>query len=113
MGDELLLLLPGFLCGLFLWMQFLRWFALIHVTVAKEGGDFLGPPKRRLVWATPLVAALHPAPWLISGIAFAGVLSFRDDTATRAHGFFVALGVGVLIQALGALLTLRRIRRAR
>jgi hypothetical protein len=65
----------GFFAGMILWVQFTRWVGLLYVSGSKEGGDFLGPPKRRLLWAFPFLALLHPAPWLL-GVA--GIFAFRD-----------------------------------
>ena len=59
----------GLFAGMLLWVQFTRWVALLYVSGSKEGGDFLGPPKRRLLWATPFLALLHPAPWLVGAAA--------------------------------------------
>lgn len=54
-----------------------HWTTLLVTVVGKHGGDFLGPPKRRLLWAAPL-AIVHPAPILIvaalAGGAMAGLI---------------------------------------
>jgi hypothetical protein len=58
-------------------MIVVRWAALVHTVFALHGGDFLGAPKRRLLWAIPLVILLHPVPYLVIGslvvIGFAAV----------------------------------------
>jgi hypothetical protein len=94
----------GFAAGGLLVMQTVRWGALLWVTTTAHGGDFLGPPRRRLLWAFPFVLLLHPVPyfvgflviftiwalqgkvestwlWLLGGFyvypAFAGLMMFR------------------------------------
>jgi hypothetical protein len=70
--DQLLapaLVLAGFLAGSLFFIQLLRWAALLWVSTATHGGDFLGPPKRRLLWVFPFVALLHPAPYLLACVA--------------------------------------------
>jgi hypothetical protein len=55
--------------------------ALLHTTLAKHGGSFLGPPGRRLLLAAPFVCLLHPVPYLIvallvvSAMAASGAMS--------------------------------------
>ena len=55
----------GFCAGGLLLIQTLRWVALLCLTTATHGGDFLGPPRRRLIWAFPLVLLLHPVPYFV------------------------------------------------
>jgi hypothetical protein len=55
----------GFFAGTLFGTQMIRWGALLWVTTTAHGGDFLGPPKRRLLWAFPFVLLLHPGPYLI------------------------------------------------
>jgi hypothetical protein len=57
----------GFIPGMFVVPFLLRWAALLHITIGLHGGDFLGPPRRRLPWATPLIVLVHPAPYLLLG----------------------------------------------
>jgi hypothetical protein len=68
----------------------LRWAALLHITLGLHGGDFLGPPKRRLLWATPLVLLMHPAPYFLVGTVAVAVLAVRG----RISGGWVWLPVG-------------------
>jgi hypothetical protein len=58
----------GFFTGSLLVRQILRWLALLAVTTAKQGGDFLGPPRRRLLWVVPFVVFFHPGLYLISAL---------------------------------------------
>jgi hypothetical protein len=55
----------GFCVGGLLLIQALRWGTLLWVTTTTHGGDFLGPPRRRLIWAFPFVLLLHPVPYFV------------------------------------------------
>jgi hypothetical protein len=48
----------GLFAGMLLWVQFMRWLMLLYVSGSKHGGDFLGPPKRRLLWAISALTML-------------------------------------------------------
>ena len=67
----------GFISGMVVVPLLLRWAALLHITLGLHGGDFLGPPKRRLLWATPLVLLVHPAPYFLVGAVAVAVLAAR------------------------------------
>jgi hypothetical protein len=60
------LAIAGFFAGSLFFQQILRWGALIWVATTTHGGDFLGPPRRRLLWVLPFVVLLHPAPYLVA-----------------------------------------------
>jgi hypothetical protein len=67
----------GFILGMIVAPMLLRWAALIHATLGLHGGDFLGPPKRRLLWATPLVVLAHPVPYFLVGAIGIVALALR------------------------------------
>ena len=103
----------GFIAGLLLSTQLTRWAVLLYESGSKQGGDFLGPPRRRLLWAMPFVALLHPAPWL-TGVA--GVFTFRAIRADAWGGgtwFFGGLSAALLFMAFTAVTLLTRWRRIR
>ncbi len=56
----------GFFAGTLFGSQMMRWGALLWVTITTHEGDFLGRPRRRLLWAFPFILLLHPAPYLIA-----------------------------------------------
>jgi hypothetical protein len=58
----------GFFTGSLVVKQVLRWIALLSVATAKQGGDFLGPPRRRLLWVLPFVVFFHPGLYMISAL---------------------------------------------
>jgi hypothetical protein len=105
-----LLAVVGFLVGTLYLTQVSRWFALIYVTVQKDGGDFLGPPKRRLLWALPLVAVLHPGLWLVLAIpivTFRAIQSPSEKLTWLLAGFYLAIS----LMALTMIATFKRVRR--
>jgi len=97
--------IAGFFAGMLLWTQFTRWVALLYVSGSKEGGDFLGPPKRRLLWAVPFLAVLHPAPWLI-GLTV--IFAWRGGI-----GFLAGLCLALLSMIFTTVTALVRWRRSR
>jgi hypothetical protein len=103
----------GFFAGILLWVQFTRWLALLYVSGSKEGGDFLGPPKRRLLWAIPFLALLHPAPWLIGMAASVAFRTLRRNSSVGWSWFFGGLVLALLFMGLSTLAALARWRRLR
>ena len=60
------LALLGFFVGTLLGTQLMRWGVLLWVSTTTHGGDFLGSPRRRLLWVFPFVLLLHPAPYFVA-----------------------------------------------
>ena len=80
------LLLPifsifGFFAGSLFATQTSRGVVLISTSATQQGGDFLGAPKRCLLWALPPLALLHPAPYIICAVAFATFRCFEGKLA--------------------------------
>jgi hypothetical protein len=71
----------GLFAAAFFTSAFTHWIALLHTTLAKHGGSFLGPPGRRLFLAVPFVFLLHPVPYLtvalllVSALAASGAIA--------------------------------------
>ena len=105
--------LVGFFAGMSLSMQVTRWVALLYVSGAKEGGDFLGPPKRRLVWAIPFVGLLHPAPWMVGVLGFLAFRAFRSNGPAGWKWFFGGLLVAWLFMAISFAFALARWRHSK
>jgi hypothetical protein len=103
----------GLIAGMLLWVHVMRWVGLLYVSQAKDGGDFLGPPKRRLLWALPVFALLHPAPWLVGATAFVAFRAFRAGAASGWRWFFGGLILALLYMILMTLTAFARWRRAR
>jgi hypothetical protein len=85
-----------------------HWVTLMVTTLAKHGGDFLGEPRRRLLFAFPFVALLHPGLWLTPLVFVAPWLALNTDQSgpirMAAAGFclwlfpFAGLIVKVLLR---------------
>jgi hypothetical protein len=67
----------GAIAGSLFSTQILRWVLLLRVSAARHSGDFLGPPKRRVLWALPAIAFLHPAPYMVLAVVFVTAHSFQ------------------------------------
>src|SRR5258706_14580420 len=71
-----------------------HWLTLVMVSMAKHGGDFLGPPRRRVICLPPFATLLHPCAWLVgAALYFTGRIPFGgvDPLWTLvAFGFYVA-----------------------
>ena len=106
-----LIAILGFVAGSFVAQQVLRWIALLSVVTAKQGGDFLGPPRRRLLWAVPFVVILHPALYIISALLVITILGLFHRLAGGWSWFLVGLYIYVIVTGLSIVSRYRRIRR--
>jgi hypothetical protein len=107
----IVLIAAGFFFGMIFVPQLLRWALLIQTSFGLHGGDFLGAPKRRLLWAAPFILLLHPLPYLIVGtVVFTGLAALGRVSVGWLwflDGFYTyALLMGVLLVT-----TLLRARR--
>jgi hypothetical protein len=108
-SPSLLFTAAGLASGMFASSLLSKWLSLIHTTISKHGGDFLGAPKRRLLWALPFVLFLHPGAWPI-GIAV--VLTVRVISGALNLDWLWFLGgfYGILLLIYGTVLvTYRRV----
>ena len=103
----------GSLAAIILLPQMLRWFSLIYTAITPHEGDFLGPPKRRLLWAAPFLFLMHPAPFLITGLIAVSALTLFGRMP--APWTWLLLGFYSYTAFVSLLFTLKikRIRRAR
>ena len=97
----------GFILGMVVVPLLLRWAALLHTTLGLHGGDFLGPPKRRLLWATPLVLLVHPAPYFLVGTIVIAVLAARG----RISGGWMWLLIGFCAYGAFMVMMLLKVRK--
>lgn len=103
-------ILAGFMGGGLLATQLMRWGLLLWVAMTKHGGDFLGAPRRRLLWAVPVVALLHPAPYLLVVV----VIALYRESQGAMGGPFICVLVGLCgYLATAGLATLKGLRRRR
>ncbi|HEV7606998.1 MAG TPA: hypothetical protein VGO61_06660 [Steroidobacteraceae bacterium] len=96
----------GSLCS----TQVTRWLALVFVTSQKIGGDFLGAPKRRLLWALPFVAVLHPGFWLLIAVPIVTVRAVQSPSE-RLTWFLAGFYFFIALMALAMIATFKRARR--
>src|SRR5688572_17280531 len=104
--------LAGLFAGVLLWVQVLRWLALVYTALRQHGGDFLGTPKRRLIWVTPFVALLHPAPWMLVALAYLLYRALATPLSGGWRWFLVGSATGVCLQGATTLLAMLRLRRS-
>ena len=92
--------------------QLSRWALLLWTTLSTHGGDFLGTPKRRLIWAFPFVAFLHPAFLLLSAALVGGWTLLNSEPTPFEWGLIVGVGFYVLPMFMMILVILKRRKKA-
>jgi hypothetical protein len=101
----------GFLAGLVLVPHLLRWLLLARTIFGLHGGDFLGPPRRRLLWTAPIVLLLHPLPYLV--VAVFVVIGLAARGRLPVAWLWLVLGLGLYALLLGAIILSRLVGRKR
>jgi hypothetical protein len=89
----------GFILGLVVVPLLLRWLALLRLTFGLHGGDFLGPPKRRLLWAVPLIFLVNPAPYFLAGAVVIAVLTIRGRISGGWGWLLLGFGASAIYMA--------------
>jgi hypothetical protein len=96
-----LLFIAGVFAGTLAVSRILHWVSLIRTSVGKHGGDFLGAPKRRLIWVTPFILLFHPALYLVLGLLAVSALAIvgRMPAGWRwfIAGFYAYAVIGGLL----------------
>jgi hypothetical protein len=64
----------GVLAAMVFMSPLVHWLALVRTSLARHGGMFLGPAKRRLLPIAPFVVLLHPVPYLIVALIVISML---------------------------------------
>jgi hypothetical protein len=106
-----ILAILGFFTGSLVVRQILRWIALLSVATAKQGGDFLGPPRRRLLWVIPFVVFFHPGLYLIGALIVGTGFSLLNGSGGGWGWFLLGLYIHVIMSGLLIASKYRRIRR--
>ena len=101
--------MAGMLLGALLIMQLSRWGLLLYVNVTKHGGDFLGEPRRRLLWAFPFVALLHPALWALVAVLWSALHVLRHGASSFQWGLLVGASLYLVPMLLSAVVMLFRV----
>jgi hypothetical protein len=91
--------------------QLLRWAFLVHTTFQPPGGDFLGAPRRRLLWAAPFVVLFHPLPYVVAGSVVVATLAMRGRTSAGWLWFLVGFYACALLMGIMLALRLLSVRR--
>ncbi len=105
-----LLFIAGFFAATLTVSRLLHWVALIRTSVGKLGGDFLGAPKRRLIWVTPFVLLFHPALYLVLGLLAVSVLAIVGRLPAGWRWFMAGFYAYAVF---GGLLVLNAMRKRR
>jgi hypothetical protein len=107
-----LFLLVGFMGGSFLVTRLTHWGLLVWVSLTKHGGDFLGAPRRRLLWVFPFVALLHPTPYFLVVVVLALYRMLQAKVGAPLLCVLLGLALYLAVTGLTALKVLR-LRRPR
>lgn len=102
----------GFYVGTMFGLQAARWGLLLWVSTTTHGGDFLGPPKRRLLWTLPFIALLHPAPYLVGLLIVVTVGAAQGKVGLIWLWFLGGVYVYIVLGSMKMLQVYRRRQRA-
>jgi hypothetical protein len=105
------LVAAGFLVAMVSLGPILHWAVLFRTTLGLHGGDFLGPPKRRLLWAAPFVLLFHPVPFFVVGACVVTVLAALGRLSSGWLWFLAGFYTYALLMGLLVLASLRKARR--
>jgi hypothetical protein len=103
--------IAGFLSAALVVTQWLRCAALLWVAFSRHEGDFLGPPRRRLLWISPFVLLIHPGPYLLTALAIVTGLYLQSRVASGWGWFLAGFYVYIAFAVLSFVSRYRRIRR--
>ncbi len=78
----------GVFAAMIFMSPFVHWLALVQTSLAKHGGVFMGPAKRRLLPTAPFVVLFHPVPYLTAALIVISVLVV-SGSFTRAWWWFL------------------------
>jgi hypothetical protein len=107
------LIFLGFFAGAVFGTQMLRWGALLWVSTTTHGGDFLGAPKRRLLWAFPFVLLLHPTPYFVAFVVAFTIWALQGKVGSIWLWFLAGFYAYIVIVGLKMLQVYRLQRRRR
>lgn len=108
---SLITAISGFFAGSIIVRQFLRWIALLSVVTSKQGGDFLGPPRRRLLWAAPFVVFVHPGMYAISALLAITAFWLLNRLSSEWGWFLVGSYTYITVTGMSVVSRYRRLRR--
>jgi len=103
--------ISGFFVGSVAVQQLLRWTALLSVATSRQEGDFLGPPRRRLLWVVPFVVLLHPGLYIIAALVTITNCYLRHQLSSEWGWFLVGVYINIIVTGLRIASRYRRFRR--
>ena len=106
-----LIAICGFFTGGLAFQQVLRWIALLWAVTAKQGGDFLGPPRRRLLWVVPFVVLFHPGLYIIGALVVVTGFCALNRLGGGWVWFLMGLYIYFIVSGLSIASRYRRLRR--
>lgn len=106
------LAIAGFFRARVVVAQWLRCAALFLVAFSRHGGDFLGPPRRRLLWISPFVVLFHPGGYLLIALLVVTGLYLQNLVASGWGWFLAGFYVYMVFVGLSVASRYRRIRSA-
>ena len=107
------LVAAGFAAGILLLPRLLHWFGLIYTSITPQQGDFLEPPKRRLLWVSPFLFLVHPAPYLVIALIVVSVLTLLGRMAAPWTWLLLGFYSYAAFLSFVIALNMKRIRQAR
>jgi hypothetical protein len=105
------LAIAGFFSATFVVTQWWRCALLLVVALTRHEGDFLGPPRRRLLWISPFVLLLHPGVYLLTALVVVTGLYLQNRLASELGWFLAGFYVYIVFAVLSSASKYRRIRR--
>jgi hypothetical protein len=103
--------IAGFFSATFVVTQCWRCAALLWVAFSRHGGDFLGPPRRRLLWISPFVVLFHPGVYLLTALLVVTGLYLQNRVASGWGWFLAGFYVYIAFAVLSLASRYRRIRQ--
>jgi hypothetical protein len=107
----LIIAISGFFVGSAAVQQILRWIALLSVVTSRQEGDFLGPPRRRLLWVVPFVVFLHPGLYIIGALIAVTGCYLLNRLSGEWGWFLVGVYINPIVTGLTIASRYRRFRR--
>jgi hypothetical protein len=104
-------LVAGIFASIIVTLMLARWVGLIVTAAQKHGGEYLGLPRRRLLAALPLIAFIHPGPWLLLASILVTVRILGSDVNRAMHWAVYGFYGQLVLIGLIMLLVLRKAKR--
>lgn len=103
----------GLMAAALLGSTIIRWVALLYSTSTMHGGDFLGPPRRRLIAWVPFIALLHPAPYAIGAALYGLWLLVAGRLGGWWYAFYTGFALYVIFISTRIVRVIRNWRQSR